>query len=168
MVWAWVLGGNMNHKEIVIQLQSQSTWFLLFINLITLGLYSAHYMIRQTKIINSHLDKKNKLSIYFVFLIALLKYSSVFIVFVELTTFTTLKLASAAFLIDLLVHLIVIAWCVKARNRMNHILNVPPGHFAWFSLLWSIVFRYLYFNYKVNCTDQALIEQYATSTSSTT
>ena len=63
----------MNSKEIVGQLKSQSTLRLFLLTLITLGIYSAHYIHRQTKIMNHSLDGEHKISeglVKFIFVFA--------------------------------------------------------------------------------------------------
>ncbi len=151
----------MNHKEIIVQLQSQSTWFLFFINVFTLGIYCGHYIIRQTRVINSHVGHHQPISFVFVLLIVVLKYAFV-LGFVLNYFYPAIKgLFLTHVLLDLFIHASVIVWGVQARNRMNRILNVTSSHFSYFGLLGSVMFSPFYLNYKVNMSHEKLIEQYA-------
>jgi heme/copper-type cytochrome/quinol oxidase subunit 3 len=67
----------MNCRATVSQLKSQSTWRLLFLSLVTLGIYTAHYIKRQTRIINQQLAKKHQISEDLVSVILILAYVTV-------------------------------------------------------------------------------------------
>ena len=43
------------------ELKSQSTWSLFFLSLITLGIYTAYYVKRQSTIINRYIDNNRKI-----------------------------------------------------------------------------------------------------------
>ncbi len=53
----------------------------------------------------------------------------------------------------------VLIWTFKARNRMNMLLAVTKDQPCWFHGLWTFLFTFLYFNFKIN----SLNEHYAES-----
>jgi len=137
----------MKHKSIK-ELQHQSTWCLLGLAIITFGVYFAHYIKRQTEIINSNIDDK---------------ISDGFIGFILITTYLSLALFIAYFFMeenhpivwignamDAINNVAYIVWGFKARNRMNIIISAEKKSLEWFHGLWTFLFTPLYFNYKVN------------------
>ena len=154
----------MNHKEVVPQLRWQSTQFLFFINLVTLGLYSGLYIVRQSLVMNRFLDKKNSFSYFFMGLVVLLKCFTTLILMVALFA-ATIDDFVYWFIIALACHFLVwfmvIVWAIEARSRLHRIMQIAKGQLGQLNLLWSVLFVYLYFNSHINWLDHKLIEQYA-------
>lgn len=69
----------MTRGELVGQLKSQSTWRLVFLSLITFGIYSAHYIKRQTSRLNQHLDAERRISEGLITTILISSYVSAFL-----------------------------------------------------------------------------------------
>ena len=67
----------MDRAKILNALRSQSTWRLFFLGLITLGIYVAHYIKRQTTQMNQYLDLEKQISHTFVNIFLILSYVSV-------------------------------------------------------------------------------------------
>jgi len=147
----------MNHGEIIRQLKSQSTWRLLFLSLITIEIYSAHYIKRQTAIINQHSDWERQISEGFVNFILILTYVIVLLLIPYALVEEGHPVKAISDLLDMVWIILVLIWAFKARNRMNMLLAVTKDQPHWFQGLWTFLFTYLYFNFKINklCSDEA-------------
>ena len=143
----------MSHGDIVGQLKSQSTWRLVFLSLITLGIYGAYYIKLQTKIINQHLDREGQISATVAtFIVALSCISAINLVLLEPHPVETA-------LLDTVWSILVLIWVFKARNRMNMLLAVTKDQPQWFHGLWTFIFFYYYFNFKINRLNESIAEQ---------
>ncbi len=139
----------MNNEELVGQLKSQSTLRLFLLTLITLGIYSTHYIHRQTKIMNHRLDGEHKISENLVKFIFVFAYISVILTIPYL--FVPERPTEPVYeLLDLIWAILIVVWAFKARNRMNMLLGASKGQPHWFHGLWTFLFTNLYFNFKVN------------------
>ncbi|WP_169334298.1 DUF4234 domain-containing protein [Rubritalea marina] len=138
--------------DVITDLKSQSTWRLLFLSTITLGIYGAHYMVKQTEVLNTHLEAQERLSETFTKTILAFSYLST----VALIPYSLMDVSSE---IDQLYNtlnnlfsLLFVIWAFKARNRMNKLIGAHKfkGNTRWFHGFWTFLFQYFYFNYKVN------------------
>jgi len=136
--------------EIITELKSQSTWKLLGLSLITFFVYVAHYMKRQTKIINEHYEHEDKISDGFVSFILAISYLSLFLFIPYLFVDETHPVAMIDDLVTGVSNIAYIVWGFKARNRMNIILSSEKKTKEWFHGLWTFLFTPLYFNFKIN------------------
>ena len=136
--------------EVITELKSQSTWKLFGLSLITFFVYAAHYMNRQTRIINAHYEDEDKISDGFVTFILVISYLSLLLFVVYLFVDETHPVAKISDLVDRVSNIAYIVWGFKARNRMNSILSSEKKSKDWFHGLWTFLFSPLYFNYKVN------------------
>ena len=135
-------------------LKNQSTWRLLLLSVITIGIYLAHYIRRQTKILNENLDDNDQISYGFVNTILVLSYISAALVIPYVYFDDGHFTESISDFADQVFNILLIVWAFKARNRMNAILQTQKGSGNWFHGLWTFLFTGLYFNYKVNKLNQ--------------
>ena len=149
----------MNCNGIVNQLKSQSTWLLFFLSFITLGIYTAHYIKRQTIILNKHLDREQRISEGLVTTILILAYVTVILIvpYVLLDEGHPIEWVSNG--LDHVWNVLVLIWAFKARNRINMLLGGTQYQPHWFHGLWTFCFTFLYFNYKVNNLNENFTEQ---------
>jgi len=156
-----VMTNESDSKNLIQSLRSQSTWKLLFLSIITLGIYGAHYMRNQTKSLNKQLSDDQQISNGLVLSILILSYITValiipfFVVLDENPQLDQLDQISAN--IDKVLSILILVWGFKARNRMNSLLGLSEGGLSvskddtkWFHGFWTFLFQYFYFNYKVN------------------
>ncbi|GBE04490.1 MAG TPA: DUF4234 domain-containing protein [Nitrospirae bacterium] len=140
----------MNNEELAGQLKSQSTWRLFFLTIITLGIYSAHYIYRQTKIMNHSLNGGHKISEDLVKFIFVFSYVTAIITIPYLFAPEGHSIETLYDLLDLIWGILIVIWAFKARNRMNMLLSAVKGQPHWFHGLWTFLFTNLYFNFKIN------------------
>ncbi len=138
-------------KNIIGKLEWGSTWRLLFLTILTLGIYAAHYIKRQTLIINEYLEDGAEIPIGFVRFLLIYNYfmAAMFVPYLLLLE----EGHPAERVIDLLESIWsiwVLMWGFLARKRMNVLLNSSKGMGEWFHGLWTFLFTPLYFNYKIN------------------
>ena len=143
---------------IAARLKSQSTWRLFFLSLITLGIYTAHYIRRQTKIINEHLDKEKEISEGFVTVILLLAYLTVTLIVPYVMVEEGHPVERISDSLDTVFGLLVLIWAFMARNRMNALLAATKGQPQWFHGLWTFLFTAFYFNFKINTLNDDFAE----------
>lgn len=148
----------MNPEEILRQLKSQSTWRLFFLSLITLGIYTAHYIKSQTKILNQYFDEKNQISSGFLDSILILAYISVILSIPYFLVEEWHPVLAISDLLDFIWGVLLLVWAFKARNRMNTMLSVTKEQTGWFHGLWTFLFTTLYFNFKINELVEKLVE----------
>ena len=137
-------------KQILTELESQSTWKLFGLSLVTFFVYAAHYIKRQTKVINANCESRDKISDGFIVFILLISYLSLALFIASLFVDETHPIARVSNFVDRLSHLCYMVWGFKARNRMNTILSSEKKTKNWFHGLWTFLFSPLYFNFKVN------------------
>ena len=137
-------------KDVVQTLQTQSTLKLIFLFMVTLGVYSAHYAKRQTYAINPYLGAEDTLSDGFVSALLVLAYASVLIIVPYAMVEEGHPVEGISSLLDLAYGLLFLYWAFWARARMNSLLSASKSDDRWFSGLWTFLFPGVYFNYKVN------------------
>lgn len=136
-----------------------STLKLIFFGVITLGIYFAYYIKRQTAVINDHIEENEKISNLLVNLIIVVSYINTLLVVAPFVIVVTggyltdsypITLITNSGIFDIIYSVSYIMWGVKAKNRMNKLLSAEKGSDYWFSTLWSVVFTSFYFNFKIN------------------
>jgi len=140
----------MERDEILRSLKRESTWRLFFLGVITLGIYVAHYIKRQTACMNQYLDKEKQISGELVGAVLILAYISAILFVPSLLVEEGHPIAAISNLLDTIWEILLLVWAFKARNRMNMLLSATKGSEAWFHGLWTFLFTALYFNFKIN------------------
>lgn len=134
----------------VAELKCQSTWRLLGLSIVTVAVYPAHYIARQTRILNDHCSADEQISEGFVIFILIISYLSLALFLGYFFVEEEHPIARASDASDRIQNLVFLIWGFKARNRMNRILGVTKPSQSWFHGLWTFLFTPFYFNYKVN------------------
>lgn len=146
----------MLQREMLRSLQSQSTWRLLGLGIITYGVYYAHYCARQTRILNSGLMEDRRIPAGFIGAILVLSYASLVLFFGYLFVDESHPVAIISNLADKVWIILMLAWGFYARSRINEISGITKHDAQWFDGLWTLLFAPLYFNYKVNVLNESL------------
>lgn len=138
---------------IIDDLAHQGTFRLLVLSIITLGIYTAFYIKRQSEVINNYVDdsaKISKLLVNTIFALAIISIPIFIIYFfvddVQILTY----LDYVGYVVDYLYIILSLVWAFKGRNRMNELLGTQNNESNWFNGIWTFIFQELYFNYKVN------------------
>ena len=132
------------------KLKSQSTWRLIFLSIITLGIYLAHYVVRQTKIINTYLDDHQQLSEPFAKVILALSYITVILIVPLVVYGHEYPMETISNLSNKTLSFLLLFWAFRARRTMNTLLGSAKNQRTWFHGFWTFLFQVLYFNYKIN------------------
>jgi len=143
----------MDRGEIVSQFEKQSTWRLLLLYQITLGIYGAHYMRRQTAVFNEYLDRDGQISRGLIYAILLLVYLRVMLG-VPLILSEDVEAYAVFNLLDIAYCLLQMMWGYQTRNRMNMLFGATRDQSCWFHGLWSTLLTPFYFNFKINRLNQ--------------
>ncbi len=140
--------------NLIAKLQHQSTWKLLFLGLITYGVYYAFYLDRQTKILNSELEEGQRVSGGFIKAFYVISYVSVALFVLYLCVDTGHPIESASNAMDMVWSIMLIIWGFQVRNRINSVCGFSNKSDDWFHGLWTFLFSPLYFNYKLNVLNE--------------
>lgn len=149
----------MNNNEIITQLKSQSTWRLIFLGILTLGIYTVYYIKRQTRILNKHLDSKQQISEGFVKTILILAYVNTILLLPYCLVNAGHPIGLIREVLDYVLNFLILIWAFKARNRINMLIAGTKSQQYWFSGFWTFIFSFLYFNYKINKLNNNFTEQ---------
>ena len=149
----------MERDEILRALKRESTLRLFFLGVITLGIYIAHYIKRQTAIVNQYLDKEKQISEGLVWTILILTYVSAILFVPYMFVEEGHPIAIISNLAGKILVVLDLVWAFKARNRMNMLLSATKGSEFWFHGLWTFLFTALYFNYKINMLSETFSGQ---------
>jgi len=137
-------------QQIIPRLKSQNTWCLLGLSIITYLVYPAHYIKRQSKIINEYCDTEDRISEGFVATIFIFAYLSLALFFPYMLVDEGHPIERVSDLVDKISVITFLIWGFKARNRMNKILDSKVESKEWFHGLWTFLFTPFCFNFKVN------------------
>jgi len=146
----------MENKELIEKLKNQSTWKLLGLGVVTFGVYFAHYIKKQTDIINEHLHIDLQISKGFIISIMILSYASVALFIAYLIVDYGHPIEKVSHITDKVWAIMLVVWGFKARNRVNSHCFLISNRKNWFHGLWTFFFTPLYFNYKVNQLNASL------------
>jgi len=140
--------------------KEQSTWSLFFFSMITYGVYTFFYVLRQSKRINSQLPEgETYIPAYFMNILLVLTILSVplFIGYIFVPYGHPIDVASD--LVDFTWGVMMIIWGFMARNRMHAIFGIKEGDQEWFHGLYTFLFTPLYFNYKINRISEMVAQE---------
>ena len=132
----------MKNIEIIKSLKDQSTWVLLFLFIITYGVYGAYYVKEKSGIMNSVLEEGNKISKGFIDTVIIINWLSLALFIVYLNVDGEFIISS---LVDLVANIMFIVWAFMARNRVNTYCGLSSGDASWFHGFWTFLFTLYYF-----------------------
>ena len=151
----------MLQDDLIRSLKSQSTWRLFGLGVITYGVYYAHYIARQTQLINLRLNAESRIPPSFITFIRFLSYLTLGLFFCFLFVEDGHPIAIASNLLDRVWMIMILVWGFYARNRTNQLNATASNDAAWFSGLWTFLFSPLYFNYKINVLTDDQVQRVA-------
>ena len=131
------------------ELVYSGTALVLFLSVITFGLFPAHYVFRQTFILNEYLPPERRLPELLAGTLLVLVYLDVAVALLY-----TLHPAPVFFHVCVSMPLILIVlfqiWTWKVRSRVHELFEIQPRESMWLFFLPTLLFGYAYFNYRVN------------------
>ncbi|WP_047043173.1 DUF4234 domain-containing protein [Vibrio mexicanus] len=126
-----------------------SLFKLIIFNILTLGIYGGQYIKLLSEKLNQLDDIKHPINLHLcltivtlIYVNALFSISTVFYSGSEL-------FHAASSLVSLITWVAVLVWALKVRDILNSTLLLKKGDENWFSLAWTVIFNYLYFNHKI-------------------
>ena len=136
-------------------LQGTSTIKLVFLSIITFGVFEAFYVDKQTKVINqtsTQIDISGRLTSLIKNLSYLLVASSLFRVFsviignyqIIIFSLATLQILSTVFGTTVLI------WSFLTKDRINQYLNETGNSEKRVNGVWTLIFSAFYINYFIN------------------
>ncbi len=143
----------MDREKIITHLKSQRTWRLIFLSIITLGIYTAHYIKRQTCIFNKYLDREQKISPLLAYLIMFISYERVIVLLLSVFM-NQLISEDMNFFRNLLRLILVIVWAFQVRNRINKLLLLSANRTLWLNRGLTFFFTIFYINYMINSLNE--------------
>ncbi|MEM6277959.1 MAG: hypothetical protein AAF733_00670 [Verrucomicrobiota bacterium] len=141
--------------DLLNELRRESTWRLFFLCLITLFVYPAHYIARQTKVINGHVDESEQIEAGFVWTIFAVSYLSMGLFIGYFFVEEDHPVAVASNISDRIQTFLFLFWAFAARKRINSATKAYKGSTEWFHGFWTFFFTYLYLNFKINSLTKA-------------
>jgi hypothetical protein len=143
----------MDREKIITHLKSQGTWCLVLLSIITLGIYTAHYIKRQTCIFNKYLDREQKISSLLAYLIMFISYERVIVLLLSVFM-NQLISEDMNFFRNLLRFILVIVWAFQVRNRINKLLLLSANRALWLNRGLTFFFTIFYINYMINSLNE--------------
>ena len=132
------------------QFREQGTLRLFLLSVLTVGVYLAHYIKRQTFRINRLVDKEKAISNALVYLIFIVSYGSLLALIGSFFLGKGHPLESLSNWLYLFSTVMLIIWTFKAGARLNAHYEIDSGDIISFDRCWMFAFDVFYFNYNVN------------------
>ena len=143
-------------------LKNQGTLSLVILTPLTLGIYLARYISRQTGLINTGRSLNRQISstmvaallgfTYISAMLTILMWIVMYVIFLNadaLDPILTLVF-SANDLTHYMAYTLTLIWSFLFRDRLHEDLNSPPDSDLWFDASWTFLFGPMYLNYKIN------------------
>ncbi|WP_028579640.1 hypothetical protein [Desulfogranum japonicum] len=141
---------NSETDSLLHDLKYRSTWSLLLLTVVTLGVYSAHYVRRQSMVINTYLGEDEQISPVFYNIILVSSYILLILILLYVSVLQNDSLDLASDICSRGSNILLLIWAFMARKKMNSLLSAVKGGDYWFHGFWTFFFQHLYFNYKIN------------------
>ena len=127
-----------------------TTWGVLGLAIITLGIYGYYWMFTRTKTLNA-LIPENKLASWLVPAVIGLGIVNIVLSLLPLVSpdlAATLSLISLPF--SIIGFVLVLMWAFGFRSRLNTISGSTKGNVFWLGPILTFFFQLYYFQYKIN------------------
>jgi len=138
----------MNDK--ICKLSYIGTFKLCIISFLTYFIYAAHYVKRQTRIINNFCKPQEIISEKFINFILINCYAAFVLFFTSLFLPESHPVTIIGNVVDQVANLSISVWGLKAGNRLNKIMDLEQKPGLRFHQVWSFLISPLYFNYQIN------------------
>jgi hypothetical protein len=125
------------------------TFRLVFLSVITLSIYPAYYIKKQTEKINYYLDERLKIPLWLVFLIFFLAYFLAVIFLAEKFNTEVVLYPFLKKLLEFSLWLSFVSWAYIFTNRLHALFKTKNDSGEWFTGILIFVFNIYYLNYKI-------------------
>ena len=127
-----------------------TTWGVVGLAIITLGIYGYYWMHTRTKVLNS-LIPENKIAPWLVPAVIGLGVINILLSILPLVSPENAVAASQISLpFSIIGFVLVVMWAFKFRNRLNIISGSRKGSPFWLGPILTFFFQLYYFQYKIN------------------
>jgi hypothetical protein len=127
-----------------------TTWGVLGLAIITLGIYAYYWMFSRTKTLNT-LIPENKIAGWMVPTIIIFGVINILLSLLPLLApeqAVTIQMLSTPF--SIIGFVLGLTWAFKFRNRLNIISGSSKGNVFWLGPILTFFFQLYYFQYKIN------------------
>lgn len=128
---------------------TESTPRLIFFTLITLGIYNAFYIERQSIIFNSYFDDNQVSKLFLLVLYPVVGLSAIFNFF-SFIDLNNEGLSQINRVIGYLSWGMITIWAFKLRKTINKAFSYLRGEKEYFKARYTFLFNLFYINYKIN------------------
>jgi ABC-type sulfate transport system permease component len=136
--------------ETIRKLKWHSTWALLGLLIVTLGIYAAYYIKRQTKTLNDSTKTIIKIPNVLVVFIFIISYLGAFVTISSIFFDEKHPIQYIDKILTCIWIAVVFLWALYAKNSLNALLNASKKSQLRVRFLWTLLFGLYYLNYKVN------------------
>ena len=136
-----------NESELSPIFERFSTWAVIGLSVITLGIYALYWLYTRTERLNQHTDApigSAFISSAFVFYVLSLIPTLNYFMEINATLVAVMSLAS------IISPILMYVWFFKIRNRINQLLNTAKGDESWLGPIYTFFFTIYYIQYKIN------------------
>lgn len=137
---------TMDSKAILV-FPRQSVWLLLFLTLITVGIYTNVWQLQQATRLQRFLPDQS-LRPFTIGALIFAVISAAFDVSINFTSNASLNLTSSG--LDLVYGILALILEFAIRSKLNTIQGGYANRVYWFSGVWTFLFGVLYLQYKIN------------------
>ncbi len=134
-----------------------STWAVIGLTMITLGLYGYYWLFSRTKILNSLLPNKPIASSLIIITLIILLLNLVLTLFIPVLPtmeFVNPKIIATIYLLSIPVSFVAVIlfliWAFSFRNRFNILSESSKGSKFWLGIILTFFLNVYYFQYKIN------------------
>ncbi len=127
-----------------------TTWGVIGLAIITLGIYGYYWMHSRTKILNT-LIPENKVASWLVPTVIGLGILNIIMSLLPIVSpELALSLSFISLPFSLIGFALIVIWAFKFRNRLNIISGSSKGDVFWLGPILTFFFQLYYFQYKIN------------------
>lgn len=127
-----------------------TTWGVLGLAIITLGIYGYYWMFSRTKVLNS-LIPENPVASWIVPAVLITGLINVVLSILPLAVpSVAADLAIISLPLSIIGMVLALVWAFKFRNRLNIISGSSKGNVFWLGPILTFFFNLYYFQYKIN------------------
>lgn len=144
-----VLGNNV---DFIKQFKSFTTWGVVGLTMITLGIYSYYWIYSRTQTLNS-IHSSNPIANWIPIAVIVLGVIGYFVGYAPMIMNDpqmAISFATISPIISIASLIIYITWAFSFRNRINEVTGANEGDTFWLGPVLTFFFSFYYFQYKIN------------------
>ncbi len=126
-----------------------TTWGVIGLAIITLGIYGYYWMYTRTKVLNN-LIPENKVAPWIIPAIIVLGLINIVFSLLPLISPELASLAALGSILGIIVFILTVTWAFMFRNRLNIISGSNKGDVFWLGPILTFFFSLYYLQYKIN------------------